>query len=189
MLQGYRRQVQETAVPSRRMGLCRWCRLFDVFKGNTQISEGLLLRGGNPFALCRAVESVIAPNNRGPIRDCANQTPPNAFRAPRSSARISAFRLSERGKGSRPSGVLGRPSDSEILALLLWADAHDASGRSPPSACSPPAGPFFHSLRFFLLDGERPMLHSSSSCFRREIARSRLSTTGCRAAKGKKYRY
>lgn len=123
-------------------------------------------------------ESVIAPNNRGHVHDCANQTPPNAFRAPRSSARISAFRLGERDKGSRPRGALGRPSDSEMLALLLWIDAHDAFGRSPPSACSSPAGAFFHSLRFFLLDGERPMLHSTSSCFRREIARSRVSTTG-----------
>lgn len=113
----------------------------------------LFSRVGSPFAVNRAVVSVLASNNRGHAHDCANRTSLNAFRVSRSSARISAVRPSERVRGSQPRCVLGRPSDAEMLDLLLWTDALFASVRGTPSARSPPGGPISHSLIFFLWDG------------------------------------
>lgn len=155
--------------------MCRGCRLFDVLAGDTQVLKALPSRSGSPFAISRAVVSVIARNNKGHIHDCANQAPPNASRASQSSARLSAFCLNEGGKGSRPSCVLGRPADPEIVALLLWANVRDEFGRATPSTRTAPDGSFPCPVILFQSD-DRAVEIERQSCW--SVARGRLSGAG-----------
>src|SRR5262249_16540220 len=105
------------------------------------------------LALSRAIVSVIAPIKEGHAHDCANQTSADAPRESRSSAGTSVSRRREGDEGSRPTSVLGRPADREILALLLGAVVRDGVAWSPPSARSLLDGPVSCPVIFFLSDG------------------------------------
>jgi hypothetical protein len=65
-----------------------------------------------------------------------NRTLAATLGKPRNSASVSSYYSTEERGNDRPAGVLGRPTDVELLALLLWIDARDGTGRGNPSAHS-----------------------------------------------------
>ena len=83
----------------------------------------------------------------------ANQTSSEAPWDSRGSTASAPLRPSEDGGGRWAEGVLGRPPDPQILALLLWIDGRYQSGRGALSVRSLADGPFSCPVILFLPDG------------------------------------